>query len=81
MQAKEIVYDVYFSYSEKDEEKVKEIKKMLEKEKQSIKIFSKHQDLKMEDTWQKEIYEVMVQCRRYEDNGNIMSMSFTVLFL
>ena len=56
---------MYLSYSEKDEDRVNLIKRLLFKEKEDIRIFSDHQELNVESAWQQDIYDVMVQCRRF----------------
>ena len=63
-QSLELRYDVYLSYHESDEEKVKGVQALLEKERGDIKIFAERQEINEEEAWQEGIFKVMVICAK-----------------
>ena len=63
-QGLELKYDVYLSYHESDEERVKEVQALLEKERGDIKIFAERQEINEEEAWQEGIFKIMVVCAK-----------------
>ena len=53
-----ITYDVYLSYSVKDQTVVQTVIEMLKDKYQGIRIFSQHQRLNENVSWQDDVYEV-----------------------
>eukprot|EP00794_Sanderia_malayensis_P007282 gene7282-8093_t len=59
-----IEYDVYLSYNTKDKDLANKVMKYLTEESGKIKIYAHHQNINPEESWQEEIYQVMVTCAR-----------------
>lgn len=59
----EIIYDVYMSHSPKDHETAVNIANFLRTERK-IKVFHDFQELNDDDSWQKEIFDIMSKCAR-----------------
>jgi len=59
-----IHYDVYLSFNVHDEPLANVVVEKLKEKHSEIKIYSKHQELNNEESWQEEIYKVMVTCAR-----------------
>ncbi|XP_074653425.1 uncharacterized protein LOC141907613 isoform X2 [Tubulanus polymorphus] len=59
-----ILYDIFVSYSEKDEHYVRQIKEQLVKDNEGIRIYSEKHKLDLNEVWQKEIYDTMTTCLR-----------------
>ncbi len=58
-------YDIYMSFSERDEPKVKELTDLMHELKDDITIFTTHQEINAEKAFQDDMYDVMIKCRRF----------------
>ena len=58
------MYDVYLSFHDDDKDHVDKVLEHLKKEKENLRVFSRHQHLDAEAVWQREIYDTMMQCSR-----------------
>ncbi|XP_033121103.1 uncharacterized protein LOC117120195 [Anneissia japonica] len=59
-----IEYDAYISFSKEDEMFATIIKQKLELAKSDIRIFENQQEIKNEEVWQEDMYDVMMRCAR-----------------
>eukprot|EP00794_Sanderia_malayensis_P007284 gene7284-8097_t len=59
-----INYDVYLSYSPKDQHMADKILRMMREMNQGIAVFNERQEINQEKSWQRDIYKVMVSCAR-----------------
>ncbi|XP_071958716.1 uncharacterized protein [Antedon mediterranea] len=59
-----IEFDVYLSFSKEDGETASSISKHLAVVKPDIRIFGSQQELKEDQVWQEDMYEVMIRCAR-----------------
>ncbi len=56
-----INYDVYLSYNTKDKSLADTVKKLLTDKSKQIRIYSEHQNINPDESWQEEIYQVGTQ--------------------